>query len=61
MNKIYVAILQRPMASLDETNIEVFLNIAEAQEWVDRLLADDDAKGGYSEDEMNWGIFERTL
>lgn len=61
MEKIYIAIVQRPMASLDETRVEVFRNIVEAQTWVDKQLADPEECEGYSEDEMNWDIIERII
>lgn len=59
--KIYIAILQRPMASLDETRVEVFRNIAEAQYWVDKQLSDPEECEGYFKDEMNWDIIERII
>ena len=61
MKKVYVAIVQYPMAPLDCTYVEVFRDWDSAQAWVDETIADPDARNGYSADEMNWDINERDL
>ena len=61
MKKVYVAIVQYPMAPLDCTYVELFRDRKSAQAWVDETLADPDARNGYSVDEMNCSIKERDL
>lgn len=59
--KIYVAIVQRPMASLDETLVEIFTSRELADIWVDEQLKDVGYCCGYSQDEMNYDVIEKEV
>ena len=54
MRKIYIGIVQYPMAALDETLVEVFNTFDEADKWVNESLSDEGNRNGYTVDEMNW-------
>jgi len=58
---IYIAVVQYPMASLDETLVEVFSTRENAQRWLTEKLADEDNSNGYDEEQMNWEIYEREI
>lgn len=61
-DKVYVAIVQEPMASLDGggTKVAVFLSIVPAQMWVDKILAEY-GEDPYDDCKMNWDIQEHTV
>jgi len=58
---IYIAVVQYPMASLDETLVEVFSTRENAQRWMTEKLADEGNRNGYDEDKMNFEIYEREI
>lgn len=59
--KIYIAIVQCPLASLDDTAVEAFATRNEAERWANEKLDDDIARNGYSKDEMNWDVREMEI
>ena len=59
--KVYVAIVQRPMASLDDTLVAIFPFEERAWKWIDMVLADERYCEGFNREEMNWDVFEREV
>ena len=59
--KVYVAIVQRPMAALDDTMIAAFADMSSARSFVAECLWDREYREGYSLAEMNWTIEEREV
>lgn len=56
--RIYIAVVQYPLAPLDDTQVVAFTDRAEAEKWVESVITNPDYRNGYSEGEMNWGIYE---
>lgn len=59
--KIFIAVVQRPMASLDVTDVKAFRSYEEAERWMESLLADEDVREGFSVEEMNYHIYEQEV
>ena len=59
--KIFIAVVQRPMAALDVTDVKAFRSYYEADRWIESLLADEDVREGFTVDEMNYHIYEQEV
>ena len=59
--RIFIAVVQRPMAALDVTDVKAFRTYDEAERWIESLLADDDVREGFTVDEMNYHIYEQEV
>ena len=56
---VYVAIVQEPMAALDDegTKVKVFYSPVAAQIWVDKILSQYDNE----DDHINWNISKMAI
>ena len=62
MKKIYIAVVQEPMQSLDCTELEVFGSREEANAWVEsKLKRYDEPDNGFTRDDMNYEVYQREV
>jgi len=62
MKKIFIAVVQEPMQSLDCTELEVFDTYEKAEEWMEsKLKWYDEPDHGFTREEMNYEIYEREV